>query len=455
MPQEIVNSEINVEVEMDESSVWQKNDHEPYAVNDTNIILESQQSIQDTYVSDSTKTVDSAACTSSVESVITTRYIGYTPNISDLIIEQSNISNNTVVTTSPAAETSEPEPQTMTVFSLNSATSTRTEQVVETSKDEPVVHTYVKSIEQIESVYVKADCSDTIYSLNSHQLEPQLEQPESTLLQMETSEQKEPQIISEPITPPGGEESAEESSTPSVVQLQVPESSQIQTEQPESSTSSTEPTPSTSTTVAAIITTTTIEAEPSEPSVSSEAHFQEQPMDTSSVESSQMENVDQPEPEPSETCSTTTVASTEHSTRQEVQEDIVHHSSNEETISSSDEKPNSSAEAKSDTFSAVTEVTEVSRTPDEEEVTESNIDSEYTVSQTTEGSPEIAVRETPEVEIDTPSVSAAAASSPSSSSSTTVTDQSIVIGPEDMQVEDISPPNVNSPTEVQPSEATN
>lgn len=466
MPQEIVNSEINVEVEMDESSVWQKSNHEPYAVN-TTTILETQQSIQDTFVSDSTKAVESTACTSSVESVITTRYIGYTPNISDLIIEQSNMSNNIVIPTSLAAETPEPlpEPQTMTVFSLNSTTSTRTEQVVETSKDEPVVHTYVKSIEQIAAVYVKADCSDNIYSLNA-----QPEQPESTLVQMETSEQKDPQVISEPITPPSVEESPEETSTPTVIELQVPESSENQTRQPESSTSFTIPTPSTSTTVASIITTTTVEAEPSEPSEpsesseqSSEAEFQEQPMDTSSVESSQLENLDQHEPEPSDTCSTTTIIAI---TRQEAQEEV-HHQSNEETISSSDEKPNSSMEVPVVT----SEVTDVSTTPDEEEVTESNIDSEYTVSQTTEEPSEIAVSEiavpeiaVPEIAVpeiaapestapESPEISAPRASSPSSS--TPVIDQSIVIGPEDMQVEDISPPEVNSPTEAQPSETIN
>lgn len=369
--QEIISSDINVEVEMDETAAWPKNTDTPMSVayatvTDTSIVMETQlspapapaaaaavaavlvtDSVQDTYVSDSSKPTSTdppptvvappiteaetiATCSSSIETVITSRpigYIGYTPNISELIIEPT--ANPTVPETEPAAATdTSSEPAQPVEESQTAAAAAAATAAVETSgmvtmateqptasKDEPAA--FVAVAEQPEQrVFVKADCSaDTAYT---SVIQPE---PEPSAVQVDQPPEKPSDTDDEPMAR--------------------------------------EPEPSDAVT----------EAQPSE---TSEVHAAPQP---DPVDSS----AELAEPQPSSAASTSApAAAVEQSPRPSSEEQ-----SNETVISSTDEQ--SGAPGSSDCTPVVAEAPSAESCTSDNQVSESN-QADYVVSQTSDTS---------------------------------------------------------------------
>lgn len=96
--QDIMNSDINVEVEMDDSSVYTV--QEP-----PNLVDESQTAnkVQDTFISESKET-ETATCSSSLESVITSRpanYMNYPQNSTEVTETETPTTETTTVLTTP------------------------------------------------------------------------------------------------------------------------------------------------------------------------------------------------------------------------------------------------------------------------------------------------------------------------------------------------------------------
>lgn len=93
--QDIINSDINVEVEMDETSVWPKN---TYVQEQPNLIDESQK-VQDTFISESKP---EATCSSSIDSVITSRPLNYMyPQTTETITGTDTPAESTVPSNQP------------------------------------------------------------------------------------------------------------------------------------------------------------------------------------------------------------------------------------------------------------------------------------------------------------------------------------------------------------------
>ncbi|GLV31240.1 Protein phosphatase 4 regulatory subunit 2-related protein [Carabus blaptoides fortunei] len=278
--QEIINSDINVEVEMDETATWPKSTEVPltvaYAVSDTSVVMDTQpapvtnvvtDSVQDTYVSESSSkplatvavtTTDTAAsvastteaetaatCSSSIETVITSRPIGYiVPDASSMF----------AMTTEPILPVAEQ---------------------LSTSKDEPT--TFVAVPEQQEAAFVKADCSETPYSSDIH-LEPepsavQMDQPPGKPSESVTDEP----MVREP-TPSDAVIEAEPSQTSSsdshiATEPDVVDSS-VEINEPQQSSTVLD-TPSSSAAAAVVVSSAPAEPAEHSPTPSSEKHSNE------------------------------------------------------------------------------------------------------------------------------------------------------------------------------------
>lgn len=381
--QEIINSDINVEVEMDETAAWPKNTETPmsvaYAVTDTSIVMETQpspaaaaaavvatDSVQDTYVSDSSKPTSTdpppsvvapptteaetiATCSSSIETVITSRpigYIGYTPNISELIIEpaanptvpETEATSEPATATDTSSEPAQPVEESQTaaataaetsgMFAMTTEPILPTEEQPTPSKDEPTA--FLAASEQPEQpVFVKADCSDTSYA-SVIQLEP-----EPSAVQVDQPPEK-PSVTDEPMA-------REPEPSDAVIEAQPSETSEVHTApQPDTVDSSAE----------------IIEPQPSSASVQ-----------------------DEPEPSSSAASTSAPAAAVEQSPTPSSEEQ-----SNETVISSTDEQ--SAAPGSSDSTPVVSESNEApsaeSCTSDNQ-VSESN-QADYVVSQTSDTS---------------------------------------------------------------------